>query len=91
MSDLATGTDAGAGAIMGDAAEPVERTFLIADVRGYTSFTRERGDAEAARLATRFAEVARDAVAARSGRVTELRGDEVLAVFKSPDQAVRAA
>ena len=89
MSDLAT--DAGAGAIMGDAAAPNERTFLIADVRGYTSFTRERGDAEAARLATRFAEVARDAVGARSGRVIELRGDEVLAVFESPDQAVRAA
>src|SRR5512132_437285 len=89
MSDLATGS--GAGAIMGDAAGPVERTFLIADVRGYTSFTRERGDAEAARLAKRFAEVARDAVGARSGRVTELRGDEVLAVFESPDQAVRAA
>ncbi len=91
MSDLASGTRGGAGPIMGDAAGPVERTFLIADVRGYTSFTRERGDAEAARLAKRFAEVARDAVEARSGRVTELRGDEALAVFNSPDQAVRAA
>src|SRR5919108_1955313 len=89
MSDLATGT--GAGEITGAAARPMERTFLIADVRGYTSFTRKHGDAEAARLAKRFAEVARDAVEARSGRVTELRGDEVLAVFKSPDQAVRAA
>src|SRR6476659_6670163 len=89
MSDLATGS--GAGAIRGAAAESAEQTFLIADVRGYTKFTRERGDAEAARLATRFAEVARDAVEARSGRVTELRGDEVLAVFGSPDQAVRAA
>ena len=87
MSDLATGS--GAGAIMGDAAESADRTFLIGDVRGYTKFTRERGDAEAARLATRFAEVARDAVEARSGRVTELRGDEVLAVFRSPDQAKR--
>jgi WD40 repeat protein/class 3 adenylate cyclase len=89
MSDLATGS--GAGVIKGDAAEPLELTFLIADVRGYTAFTRERGDAEAARLATRFAAVARDAVEARSGRVVELRGDEALAVFKSPDQAVRAA
>jgi WD40 repeat protein/class 3 adenylate cyclase len=89
MSDLATGS--GAGVIKGDAAGPVELTFLIADVRGYTSFTRERGDAEAARLAKRFAELARDAVEARSGRVTELRGDEALAVFRSPDQAVRAA
>src|ERR671922_2193245 len=89
MGDLATGS--GTGAMKGDAAKPFERTFLIGDVRGYTSFTRERGDAEAARLAKRFAEVARDAVEARSGRVIELRGDEVLAVFTSPDQAVRAA
>src|SRR4029450_436669 len=89
MSYLATGS--GAGVIKDDAAELVELTFLIADVRGYTAFTRQRGDAEAARLAKRFADVARDAVEARSGRVIELRGDEVLAVFKSPDQAVRAA
>src|SRR5215467_13397592 len=67
------------------------RTFLIADVRGYTRFTREHGDSEAARLATRFAQLAREAVASRSGRVVELRGDEVLAVFDDGPQAVRAA
>jgi adenylate cyclase len=66
-------------------------TFLIADVRGYTRFTRERGDAAAAILAKRFADLARDAVEARSGRVIELRGDEALAVFEVPGQAVRAA
>ena len=66
-------------------------TFLIADVRGYTRFTAERGDAAAALLAKRFADLARDAVEARGGRVIELRGDEALAVFKSPSQAVRAA
>ena len=66
-------------------------TFLIADIRGYTRFTRERGDAAAASLAKRFAGLARDAVEARGGRVIELRGDEALAVFESPAQAVRAA
>jgi WD40 repeat protein/class 3 adenylate cyclase len=66
-------------------------TFLIADVRGYTRFTREHGDAEAARLAKRFADMARDSVEARGGRVIELRGDEALAVFPSPAQAIRAA
>lgn len=69
----------------------VDRAFLIADVRGYTRFTRERGDAEAARLAGAFANLARDAVAARGGSVIELRGDEALAVFVSPTQAIRAA
>jgi class 3 adenylate cyclase len=68
-----------------------ERTFLIADVRGYTRFTSERGDVAAARLAQAFAGLARDAVEARSGRVIELRGDEALAVFASPAAAVRAA
>ena len=71
--------------------QAVERAFLIADVRGYTRFTRERGDAEAARLAGAFAGLARDSVAARGGSVIELRGDEALAVFASPAQAIRAA
>jgi class 3 adenylate cyclase len=33
--------------------------FLIADVRGYTAFTQERGDEDAARLMGRFAQVTR--------------------------------
>jgi WD40 repeat protein/class 3 adenylate cyclase len=69
----------------------VRRAFLIADVRGYSTFTRERGDEAAARMASRFAELARDAALARSGMVIELRGDEALAVFESSAQAVRAA
>lgn len=66
------------------------RTFLISDIRGYSTFTRERGDEIAARLASKFADLARDAVEARGGRVIELRGDEALAVFDSTPQAVRA-
>ena len=67
------------------------RTFLIADVRGYTVFTQERGDEAAALLASRFAQVARQGVETRGGRVVELRGDEALAVFDSARQAIRAA
>jgi YVTN family beta-propeller protein len=67
------------------------RTFLIADVRGYTLFTQERGDEAAAKLAKRFAGIAREGVGARGGSVIELRGDEALAVFASPRQAIRAA
>jgi class 3 adenylate cyclase len=67
------------------------RTFLIADVRGYTVFTAERGDEAAAELAARFAQVARASVEARGGEVIELRGDEALAVFESARQAIRAA
>jgi class 3 adenylate cyclase len=67
------------------------RTFLIADVRGYTSCTLEHGDQAAAGLASRFAEVADQVVCARDGNVIELRGDEALAVFTSARQALRAA
>jgi peptide/nickel transport system substrate-binding protein len=67
------------------------RTFLIADVRGYTLFTHERGDEAAAKLAAKFAALAREGVEGRGGSVIELRGDEALAVFSSPRQALRAA
>jgi class 3 adenylate cyclase len=67
------------------------RTFLIADVRGYTLFTQERGDEVAAKLAAKFAEVAREIVQARGGTLLELRGDEALCVFSSTREAIRAA
>jgi len=67
------------------------RTFLIADVRGYTLFTQERGDEAAAKLAARFAAIAREVVDEHGGSVIELRGDEALAVFNSARQAILAA
>jgi peptide/nickel transport system substrate-binding protein len=65
--------------------------FLIADVRGWTSFTQARGDEESGRLAARFAEVAREVIREHQGEVLELRGDEALCVFGSPRSAIRAA
>jgi WD40 repeat protein/class 3 adenylate cyclase len=67
------------------------RTFLIADIRGYTLYTQDHGDEAAARLAARFAELAREGVAVGGGSLIELRGDEALAVFESPREALRAA
>jgi class 3 adenylate cyclase/tetratricopeptide (TPR) repeat protein len=67
------------------------RTFLIADVRGYTQFTVEHGDEAAAKLAVQFATAARRVVSGRDGRVVELRGDEALAVFSSTRQALWAS
>ena len=64
---------------------------MIADVRGYTSFTQEHGDEEAGRLAARFAALTRKCVDAGGGTVLELRGDEALCVFHSPRQALRTA
>ena len=67
------------------------RTFMIADVRGYTRFTAQQGDEAASRLATKFAEVATECVESWGGELVELRGDEALAVFDSARQALRAA
>ena len=67
------------------------RTFLIADVRGYTRFTQDHGDEEAGRLAAEFARLAREVVVASGGEVIEFRGDEALCVFSSARRAIRAA
>ena len=70
---------------------PRIRTFLIADIRGYSSFTERMGDEAAATLAGRFAAIAREIVSRHGGEVIELRGDEALAVFDSAREALLAA
>ena len=67
------------------------RTFLFADMRGYTRFTQERGDDAASALAGRFADLVKDTVSEFEGELLELRGDEALCVFRSARQALRAA
>lgn len=67
------------------------RTFLIADIRGYTTFTAKFGDEAATRLARKFAQVVAEGVEAWGGVLVELRGDEALAVFDSARYALQAA
>jgi class 3 adenylate cyclase/streptogramin lyase len=67
------------------------RTFLIADIRGYTAYTHEFGDEAGAALAARFAELVEEVVKSRGGFLLELRGDEALVVFVSARNALRAA
>jgi class 3 adenylate cyclase len=67
------------------------RTFVIADVRGYSRYTDECGDEAAAALSARFAAIVEDAVEAYDGQLVELRGDEALVVFTSARQAIRSA
>src|SRR5262245_19651290 len=67
------------------------KTFLIADVRGYTTFTQAHGDEAAAELATVFAGLAREIIEGGGGELIELRGDEALAVFDSARQAIKTA
>jgi adenylate cyclase len=65
--------------------------FLIADIRGYTSFTQQHGDAAGANLAATFASVCRDTVGSQEGLLLELRGDEALCLFRSARAAITAA
>jgi class 3 adenylate cyclase len=65
--------------------------FLIADIRGYTSFTQQYGDEAAARLTADFANLARTTLERWDGQLVEVRGDEVLGVFASARQALHAA
>ena len=67
------------------------RTFLIADIRGFTRFTHDRGDEEAAEVATHFADVTRQTLERSGGELVELRGDEALVVFESVRAAIRTA
>src|SRR5581483_498879 len=67
------------------------RTFVFADVRGYTAYTRERGDEAGAALARLFAAMVEELAPDHAGTLQELRGDEALVVFDSPRQALRFA
>ena len=67
------------------------RTFLLADVRGYTRYTREHGDEAASQVAGRLAALVGSTVPEFGGELLEVRGDETLCVFSSARQALRAA
>ena len=73
------------------AAVAMPRTFLFADIRGYTSFTGEHGDEAAGTLTRAFEATVREVCGAGEGRVLEIRGDEALVVFTSAREALRTA
>lgn len=67
------------------------RTFLIADIRGYSRFTEEYGDEAAGQLAVKFAAALGAGIESHGGTLIDARGDEGVAVFTSARQAIRAA
>ena len=69
---------------------PGIRTFVIADIRGYTSWSQEFGDAAAADLTARFTDRVRQGLGDH-GDLVEVRGDEALAAFASARSAIAAA
>ena len=67
----------------------VERTFLFADLSGFTAFTREHGPHEAVELLAEFRKTARTVAARRGVRVAKWLGDGVM--FVSVDEAPAVA
>jgi DNA-binding NarL/FixJ family response regulator/class 3 adenylate cyclase len=66
-------------------------TFMIADIRGYTRFTQEHGDAAASSLVESFLGTTTPILRRYGGELVETRGDEVLAAFNSSRAALEAA
>ena len=60
----------------------------FADLTGFTALAQERGDATAAEVALKLAELATDAAARHDGRVVKLLGDGVLMRFGGAAAAV---
>jgi class 3 adenylate cyclase len=66
------------------------RTFLIADIRGYSRYTEECGDEAAAALSKKFTRIASDVSEEFGSELVEVRGDEALLVFTSARASIRA-
>jgi len=73
---------------------PVRRpgqAVLFADIRGFTSYTRERGDEQAYRLAKEFTSLAENCLKRQGGRVVKTLGDGIMATFAEALACVRCA
>jgi peptide/nickel transport system substrate-binding protein len=67
------------------------RAFLLSDIRGFSSFSALRGAEASSALTRRFGAIATEVLLASGGVIVDMTGDEVLAAFESPRQAIRAA
>lgn len=72
----------------GDAHLHVERTFVFADLSGFTGYTRHNGPHEAVKLLGEFRRIARNVAAKRGVRVAKWLGDGVMIVGVEPTAAV---
>jgi class 3 adenylate cyclase len=69
---------------------PQTRGFLFADLRGYTRYTEDHGDAAAAALVGRYRTLVRGEIAAFHGAEIRTEGDSFYVVFGSVSEAVQA-
>ena len=67
-----------------------EMTVLISDIRGYTTMLEDMNVGEASNLAMGFLRAVELPIISYNGMIQDVRGDEVVAVFESEPDAVRA-
>jgi class 3 adenylate cyclase len=67
-----------------------EMTVLISDIRGYTTMIEDMNVAEAGNLAMGFLRAVELPIISYNGMIQDVRGDEIVAVFESEPDAVRA-
>jgi predicted ATPase/class 3 adenylate cyclase len=67
-----------------------EMTVLISDIRGYTTMLEDMDVTEAGNLAMGFLRAVELPIVSCNGLVQDVRGDEILAIFESPADGVRA-
>lgn len=67
-----------------------EMTVLISDIRGYTTMLEDMDLSEASNLATGFLRAVELPIISCNGMVLDVRGDEIVAVFESEPDTVRA-
>ncbi len=72
----------------GDTHLNIHRTFVFADLSGFTQYTRENGPHEAVKLLGEFRRIARNVAAKRGVRVAKWLGDGVMIVGVNPQAAV---
>ncbi len=68
----------------------VDRTFVIADLSGYTALTESHGGMEAAKVVSRFVDLAQSTLVS-GARIVERVGDEILIVADAPIAGARTA
>ena len=67
-----------------------EMTVLISDIRGYTTMLEDMNVSEASNLAMGFLRAVELPIIGYHGMIQDVRGDEIVAVFESEPDAVRA-
>lgn len=67
------------------------KTFLFTDLRGYTAFTEQHGDAAASEVVAEYRRLVRAEIARTGGRERTTEGDSFFVVFDSAHSAVECA